>query len=115
MKGVKKWIFSLMKKFGFVTGSNEEYKAMSSFLARVPKPYIMTEEEIFAYDRQLAICRGDDDIPDGFREMVDCLVAVKLRKTPDANEKVFLASFLKQAHSLNDGTDGDEEDASGIL
>ena len=55
--------FSLMRKFGFVTGSNEEYKAMSSFLARVPKPYIMTEEEIFAYDRQLAICRGDDDIP----------------------------------------------------
>ena len=35
----------------------------------------------------------DDDIPDGFREMVDCLVAVKLRKTPDANEKVCCGVF----------------------
>ena len=47
---------------------------------------------------------GADDqgdlVPEAFREMVDGLVAVKLRKTPDANEKVFLASFLKQAHSL---------------
>ena len=51
-------------------------------------------------DRAVGGGAADDDIPDGFREMVDCLVAVKLRKTPDANEKVFLASFLKQAHSL---------------
>ena len=53
-----------------------------------------------ADDRDSGADGQGDLVPEAFREMVDGLVAVKLRKTPDENEKVFLASFLKQAHSL---------------
>jgi Leucine-rich repeat (LRR) protein len=55
--------FSLMKKFGFVEGNNDEYSKLSSYLVKIPLPYIMTEEEIFRYDRELGTIRGDDDVP----------------------------------------------------
>jgi len=60
-------------------------------------------------DRSSGADDQGDLVPEAFREMVDGLVAVKLRKTPDANEKVFLASAIPEAGSLAQGRARDHQ------